>query len=222
MYLVLGSCRTCTIMYNSKLDCLNTWKEVGKRGENKCIIGRVWTINEHFEILNLILNKKSPSDYIGMEFEKYSDIENNINFIRKNFSKIKGIIMEVSSIKYYTHKINNKLIHNVIHSKKENKFNENILQENEIDSYINKIINLVPDKNIIFINHLLHELIPNRRLIHKCLNKINSKNSLVITPSEMWKNSNPDNYLADQEHYKPEMFYKITQFFDDKITSKFK
>ena len=41
MYLVLGSCRVLVTMNRCKYNCLNTFKEVGKRNVNsKYVLGR--------------------------------------------------------------------------------------------------------------------------------------------------------------------------------------
>jgi len=104
-------------------------------------------------MLKLILGIKCKEDYIGHEYD-YNEIEENILYIRNPWNKIKGII-EPSSIKYYTDK-NNKLIHNFIHSKKifdPLKHKQNILSEDENNYYLQKIIALLHNKSIIFVNH---------------------------------------------------------------------
>lgn len=65
-------------------------------------------------MIKLILGLKCKEDYIGHEYD-YNEIEENILYIRNSWNKIKGIIIEPSSIKYYTDK-NNKLIYNFWYS----------------------------------------------------------------------------------------------------------
>ena len=102
MYLVLGSCRVLVTMSYSKFDCFNTWSVVGNRNKNpKYIIGRGWSINEHCDMIKLILGIKNKEDYVGHEYN-YDEIEESILHIRSCWDEIKGVIIEPSSIHYYT------------------------------------------------------------------------------------------------------------------------
>lgn len=203
MFLTLGSCRVLVTMNHSRFECLNTFRQPGKRHLNpKKIIGRSWSINEQYELLLLILSKKPITKYKGCEFT-YDEIKENIEYIRSMFDKIEGVIIEPSSIKYYTDK-NENLIHNIEHHKEEIMSNvkKHILTEEEIDLYLNKIINLLQNKKIIFVNHFLHTKIPNRMLINKCLKKITNKNVKIVTPSNLWDNNSKWDFLKDEKHYK--------------------
>ena len=89
MYLALGSCRVLVTMSYSKYNCLNTWSVVGQREKNSNkIIGRGWSLNEHYEMIKLILGIKCKEDYIGHEYD-YNKIEENILYIRNSWNKIK-------------------------------------------------------------------------------------------------------------------------------------
>ena len=218
MYLVLGSCRVLVTMSYSKYNCLNTWSVVGNRGENpNKIIGRGWSLNEHYEMIKLILGIKCKEDYIGHEYN-YNKIGENILYIRNSWNKIKGIIIEPSSIKYYTDE-NNKLIHNFIHSEiNPLKHKQNILSEDENNFYLQKIIELLHNKSIIFVNHFLHSNIPNRKLINKCLNQIDKKNVIVVTPSNLWNNETKFDYIKnDETHYKDKKINDICKYIDTHI-----
>ena len=82
MYLVLGSCRVLVTMSYSKYHCLNTFAVVGQRDVNpNKLIGRGWSINEHYEMIKLILGIKCKEDYIGHEYN-YNVIEENVLYIR--------------------------------------------------------------------------------------------------------------------------------------------
>lgn len=222
MFLVLGSCRVTITLSRSKYQCLNTWKKISGRNNNSNkIIGRGWTINEHYEMIKLILGDKKPDNYIGNEYD-YSSIEENILYIKNHWDDIKGIIIEPSSIKYYTDK-NNKLIHNVHHAKNNlSEYKLNILSEDEIDFYLKKIMELLPDKYIIFVNHFLHRNLPNRNLINKCLNKICNDNVIVITPSNLWNNETKFNYVDRGEyHYRRDKINDICIYVDNMIGMHF-
>ena len=55
-----------------------------------------------------------------------------------------------------------------------------------------------------FVNHFLHNKIPDRLLINSCLNKIKNSNNnvIVITPSDLFHSNPYDFILADNIHYK--------------------
>jgi hypothetical protein len=216
MFLVLGSCRVLVTMNSSKFNCLNTWKEIGKRDLNsKCIIGRGWSINEHFEMLQLILGFKKCSEYVGDEYS-YEHIKYNINYINNVFSDIKGIIIEVSSLKFFLDSSNN-IIHNITIENRNN-ITSKKLNEEEMMFYLIELIKLLPNKKIYFVNHFLHQEIPERLLINKCLNKIKNDNVIIITPSDLF-NDKPYDFIAnDNIHYKNnETIHLIAKYIDNII-----
>ena len=139
------------------------------------------------------------------------------------FNKLDGIIIEVSSLKYCIE--NNKIVHN----RKDPRVNS-ILNNNDMNNYLKKIIDLIPNKKIIFINHFLHHKINNRLLINKCIKDYEStyKNILVITPSELWNNNFKDGisnkFLSDENHYIkiPKLLKKVCNFIDEKIINYYK
>lgn len=216
VFLVLGSCRVLVTMNSSKFNCLNTWKEIGKRNLNsKYIIGRGWSINEHFEMIQLILGLKSPSKYVGDEYS-YENIKDNIKYINDIFSDIKGLIIEVSSLKFFSD-LNNNIIHNITNENRNIRISKK-LNEEEIMFYLTELIKLLPDKKIFFVNHFLHEKIPDRLLIDKCLNKIKNDNIIIITPSDLFSD-NPFNFITnDNIHYKNnEIIQTIAKYIDNII-----
>ena len=216
MFLVLGSCRVLVTMNHSKYKCLNTFKEVGKRNLNpKCLIGRGWSINEHFEMIQLILGFKKHTEYIGDEYS-YDDIKQNIDFINNNFNDINGLIIEVSSLKYFKDS-SGKIIHNITLENRTDRTCEK-LNEEETTFYLRELIKLVPNKKIYFVNHFLHDKIPDRLLIDKCLNKIKNDNIYIITPSILFED-NPCNFLSnDNIHYKNnEIIHLIAKYIDSII-----
>ena len=101
-------------------------------------------------------------------------MRSNIKVIRSLFNELDGVIIEVSSLKYLYK--NNLLVHN----RKENSLKKlyRTLEKHEIYDYVNKIINILPNKKIIFINHFLHFKIKNRELINYCLK--NPKKNIKI------------------------------------------
>lgn len=218
MFLVLGSCRVLVTMNNSKFNCLNTWKEVGKRNLNpNYIIGRGWSINEHFEMLKLILGLKKCSEYVGDEYS-YEDIKENINYINNVFSDIKGIIIEVSSLKYFTD-YNNKIIHNITIENRNDRTPKK-LNEDEMIFYLTQLITLLPNKKIYFVNHFLHNKIPDRLLINSCLNKIKNDNVIIITPSNLFQ-CNPYDFIStDNTHYKNNEIIQLIAKYIDEIIEK--
>lgn len=221
MILTLGSCRVLITMNHSQFHCLNTWQELRKRNLNpKCIIGRSWSPNEIYEMLQLILGFKDVSDYCGHEYT-YEGIRSNIEFIREKFvtKKIHTVIMEVSSLKYYLTK-DHKLVHNVIHEKINPEWTEKILSEKEVDFYVRKIVGLLPDVKIIFVNHFLHTRIPNRLLINKCLQKVKRlypNQVLVLTPSANWSIETEHHWLQDPGHYHHLVQIRLAKWFDERI-----
>ena len=210
----LGSCRVLVVMNHSKFYFYNTFYEQGKREINpKFVIGRGYSLKEHYEMILLILNKKKYIDYIGNEYPDYSDISNNISEIRNNFQNIKVFIIEVCSLKYYTDN-NNRLIHNI---QNHSKYTENNLLEKDCHFYIEKILELLPDKKILFVNHFLHTKIDNRILINKCLQKYKSENINVVIPSDLWNLETEKNYLSDPNHYKSDKYKDIANYLDNHI-----
>jgi hypothetical protein len=188
-------------MNNSKYKCFNTYN-------TNTIIGRSWSINEHYDMIRLILNLKHNSQYVGDEYENYDQIKDNIIAIRNEFHNIEGIIIENSSLKYYTNK-DNKLVHNVMMRKQ---YVEHIVDQ---DYFIQKIIDLLPDKKIIFVSHFLHTKIVNRLVICQCLQKYVSKNVILIIPSLLWENINPLLYLRDENHYRVDKEKVIANYIDN-------
>ena len=223
MILVLGSCRVCIPLLESKFDCLNTFSRL--TGKQYYRIGDVWSINDHYETLQLILGRKDTNKYVGIRYQKYKDISENILFIRKNFDKIKMVIMECSSIKYFTD-LEGNLIHNLIHSKINDKCKHKYLKKelsvNEINLYINNIIKILPNKKICFVNHFLHSKIPNRLLMNNCYEnflKTYKKNNLfILTPSDNWTDDNASDWLSDPNHYHDYVLNKIYIWFDLNIS----
>ena len=117
----------------------------------------------------------------------------------------------------------------IVHNRRDPKVNS-ILNNNDMNNYLKKIIDLIPNKKIIFINHFLHFKIDNRRLINKCLKDYenNYKNILIITPSDLWNNNFnngiSNKILHDNTHYikTHEVLKKVCKFIDDKIINYFK
>lgn len=220
MYLALGSCRALVTMNHSEFPFLNTWHEVGNRSANaNHIIGRSWTANEIYGILMLILGKKDASNYRGHEYKTYEAIKGNIEFIRQNFHLIEGVVIEVPSLKYYVTPDNN-LVHNVIHEKLKDhpEWTERVLREEEVDKFLQRIIDLLPGKKIVFLNHFLHTKVPNRLLLNRCMQKTvannKNKNVRVLTPSQFWTVETEKDWLKDPAHYHPHVIPKIAKWID--------
>ena len=215
MYLVLGSCRVVVTMHYSKYNCINTCKPLGTRNLHpKCILGRGWSINEHCEMIRLLLGFKQDTEYVGDMFS-YEDIQHNIEYIKTTFNDIKGIIVEVSSLKY-ARDPNGKLIHNLTMGNRTVKMER--LSEEEMMVYLREFVQLLPNKKIYFVNHFLHTKIPDRLLIDKCLHAIKNDNVVVITPSDLFTD-NPSDFLSDDSiHYKNEEIKQvIARYIDDII-----
>ena len=61
----------------------------------------------------------------------------------------------------------------------------------------------------------MHNNIPNRNLINKCLNKIHNKNVIIVTPSNLWNNKTKFIYIKkDEAHYKDEKINDICKYID--------
>lgn len=220
MILILGSCRVSITMNHSNYMCLNTWQELRKRNLNpKFIIGRSWSANELYEMLRLILGHKHESAYVGHEY-LFDSIRSNLQIIRENFANfVDCIVMEVSSLKYYV-TADGKIVHNVVHEKLRPEWKEKVLSEAEMDYYLNKITELVPNKKIIFVNHFLHTRVPNRLLINKCLEKVQSRKPeqvRVVTPSNLWSIATEKDWLVDPQHYHHHILIKMARWFDNHI-----
>lgn len=218
MYLALGTCRALVTMNHSEFPFLNTWHEVGNRSANaNHIVGRSWSPNEIFGMLMLILGKKDPHKYVGHEYKTYDAIQSNIEFIRQHFSNLKGVVIEVASLKYYVTP-DNKLVHNVIHEKLKDhpEWIERVLTEDEVNKFIQRIIDVLPGKKIIFLNHFLHTKVPNRLLINRCLKRTlaRCKNVRVLTPSQFWTLQTEKNWLKDPAHYHPHVIPEIAKWID--------
>jgi hypothetical protein len=227
MYLALGTCRALVTMNHSEFPFLNTWHEVGNRSANaKHIIGRSWSPNEIFGMLMLILGQKDSNNYCGHEYKTYESIKGNIEFIRQQFhnNNIQGVVIEVASLKYYVSP-DNKLVHNVIHEKlhEHPEWKEHVLTEEQVNKFLQRIIDFLPGKKIIFLNHFLHTKIPNRLLISQCLqktlanNKNNNKNIRVLTPSQFWTVETESQWLKDPAHYHPHIVPKIANWIDTNL-----
>ena len=220
MILCLGSCRLLITMNHSDYECFNTWQELGKRNLNpKYIIGRSWSPNELYGMLQLILGNKAETNYIGHEYS-FDSIRHNIQTIRENFVPFVDVIMmEVSSLKYYV-TADNKLVHNVVHEKLKPEWREKTLSESDTDYFLSKIVELLPNKKIIFVNHFLHTQVPNRLQINKCLQKVQSKfphQVSVVTPSSLWTVATEKEWLQDPHHYHHHVLPKIAHWFDDHV-----
>lgn len=222
MYLALGTCRALVTMNHSEFPFLNTWHEVGNRSANaKNIIGRSWSPNEIFGMLMLILGKKDPNNYRGHEYKTYEAIRSNIEFIRQQFfsNNIHGVVIEVASLKYYVTP-DNKLVHNVIHEKLKDhpEWIERVLSEEEVNKFLQRIIDLLPGKKVLFLNHFLHTKIPNRLLINRCLQKtLVNKNVRVLTPSQFWTVETEKDWLKDPAHYHPHIIPRIANWIDNNL-----
>ena len=222
LHLVLGTCRIMPVMKFSKLNCIHTWTYKDNYKDKHYNLGRTYSINEAYEMLLLILGDKNESEYIGHEYS-FDEIKENIKYIRRMFNKLDGIIIEVSSLKYC--KKNNTVVHN----RRDSTVNSS-LTKNDMENYLKKIVNLVPEKKIIFINHFLHFRIDNRLIINKYLKDYenNYENILVITPSELWDNNFSigisKKFLSDENHYIKisEVLNKVCIFIDDKIINYYK
>lgn len=219
IFLVLGSCRITIPLNESEHFCINTWKELENRESNsKLIIGRGWTSIEHYQMIKLILELKDPKDYCGDEYT-FDKIKSNIDIIKNNFKKIKGIILEISSLKYFTDS-NNRLIHNVIHKDLlENEYIENILCYEENLFYLNKIRDLVPDKKLYFVSHFMHINLTPRIVIKNSIEEFikNDNNSKLIIPSLLWTDKTKHEYLHhDELHYKNnDIIKKIKNYLEE-------
>jgi hypothetical protein len=92
------------------------------------------------------------------------------------------------------------------------------LTEEEVNKFLQRIIDLLPGKKIIFLNHFLHTKIPNRLLINRCLQKTmannNKKNICVLTPSQFWTVETENQWLKDPSHYHPHVIPKIAKWID--------
>lgn len=212
MFLVLGSCRVIVTMNHSKYFCHNTFQEQGCRHLNpKNVIGRGYSLKEHYEMLMLIFGKKKVYDYVGDEYKDINEIIKNIENIRSCLNEITCVIIEPCSLKYYKD-VKNRLVHNVLnHNGIYKEFN---MTAEECHLYIKKIIELLSDKKIIFVNHFLHNSIPSRILIRDCLKIHQSKNVNMITPSEKWNINNVSDYLADPNHYRNDKYKEIANYID--------
>jgi len=193
--LAIGSCRICTVL-NEYQNTYNTWAEVGNRNLNaKHVIGRSWSINEQLELLKLIKGDKSFVEYVGCEYQEIESIKDSLLFLRKEFDKLDAIIVEVSSLRYFQNK-DNKLIHNIVHSKKHSLVMKNV-SSGEFKKTVKDFIEY-SRKPIFFVSHFDRKSKPYREVIWENLKKVSAeyKNVFLIDLSIM-----PNLKIAGGEHY---------------------
>lgn len=218
MYLVLGSCRAFEAVFHSK----NNYCPLASQYNfsNRCgYLGRGWSSLEHLHLLRLINGTKPIKNYRGVEVDAES-FEKSLRWTQGEWKNITGVIMEISSIKYF--KKDGHLFHNLPKKFWKRPFQQFKLSESEMMETLNEIVKILHGKRIIFVNHFLHTKVPNRLLIDSCLQKMKSDNVLVITPSDLWDEKTENLYLRDPVHYKKGIRRKIAKYFDNCIKSHFK
>jgi hypothetical protein len=182
-------------------------------------IGRTYSLIDTYELLKCIItNNKNINSH---EFRSNTNLfKQRINNMK--LSNIDLFVIEISSLKYYTHFYENndsKILFspNFGKTRSLSKYKLNILTEKEMDYYFNKIIELLFNKKILFVFHLKSDIIPNRMLIKNNLikninktNKTNKNNIMFIQPEKLLNTDtdNVDKYLDDDNHYNTEG-YKI-------------
>lgn len=199
---LLGSCRVRNIYTHLNEEDI----KYNLINYDKDMIGRTYTLNETYELLKSIITSKK--NICSHEYRNMQELfKRNINAI--NVKNIDIFVIEISSIKYYTH-LNENMDSNIVFSPNHgrrslSKYELNKLSEQEMDYYFNKIIALLDNKKILFVCHLKSDIIPNRILIKnnliKNIQKCNNDNILFVDPTELLNTDNIDKYLTDDYHY---------------------
>ena len=200
-----------------------------------CIIDRCHSLPEFYELLTYLYNNdKNHKDNI-LTTLKNDNLDKYIDFLRSKIHEIDIFIFEFCSLKYYKTD-NAKIVYGMYKSYLDNKntnhlrnikkthgnISEYELTNNEINHYLNLLIELISikhNKKIIFVTHYMHRSITNREIIKNFLNTITSKynNIFVFTPSDLWSVHNVSDFLLDDEnHYLVQKIPAVFYFFRQK------
>jgi hypothetical protein len=195
--LSIGSCRICTVL-NKYQNTYNTSEKIrGRHLNQKCIIGRSWSINEQLDLLKLIKGDKPLIEYVGDDFPSIEQIKDNLLFLREKFNQIDAVVVEVSSLRYYQN-TDNKLIHNIQHNKiKANAYIHKDMSPAEFEKKIKEFIKY-SGKPIFFVSHFDRKSKPYREVIWEKIKKVSTEheNIFLIDTSLM-----PNIQTRDSEHY---------------------
>ena len=216
-----GSCRLLnTISYNNNYGCniLHGLKNRNLFGYN--FLGKLHDINAHIQLIKLIRGeiemelphlKKFLSIYNNEKWKPteidFDSLSESLINLKNNIDNCDYYIFEICSIKSY--KMNNYYCHH-------EQFMNNIIDpeceiiifdEIELSKKINELIDLLPNKKIIFQCHFRPNIIfnddskkiENREIIYNSILKCCNKNVYVYDPSFIITN-NLD-LLADENHF---------------------
>jgi len=197
-----------------------------------CIIDRCHSLPEFYELLIYLYNNDTNHKDNILTTLKNDNLDKYIDFLRSKIHEIDIFIFEFCSLKYYKTD-NGKIVYGMYKSyldtknnthlrnikKKHGNITEYELTNNEINHYLNVLIELISikkNKKIIFVTHYMHRSISNREIIKNFLDTITDKyNSIfVFTPSDVWSVDNVSDFLQDDEnHYLVEKIPTIFYFF---------
>ena len=208
--LAVGSCRIGTPLF--RYNAYNTWPWSGNRKNSKYPIGRSWSINEQLELLKLIKGDKSFDKYVGQDVS-IEYIKDNLLFLRKAYDDIDALVVEVSSLRYYTDKYG-KLVHGIIHSQLHN-FSYHNISKNEFYEMTEDFIDYCK-KPIFFVSHFDRKRKDYREVIWEVLKTISNKNDniFLIDPSKL---PNLSECVRGYEHYDDSKLKDVSEFMINEI-----
>jgi hypothetical protein len=208
--LLLGTCRTRIVfqkedIFSDKYNLINNKTDY---------IGRSYSVYDTYELLRCIKDKKINilTDELKTTRKQF---KRNLRIISDNFNDIDLFLIEISSMKYYTH-VNDFMDSNILMSPNFGKVIShklNTLDEEQMDYYFEKIMSILEGKKIIFMTHFNNYQTKNRTLIMKNLTKNvirykDNKNIKFLTPEKLLQCDNVNEYLKDGNHYHP-LFYDV-------------
>jgi hypothetical protein len=231
--LSFGSCRIQALF-----DVYSEYEDIffeNKIGSQYSIIDRCHSLPEFYELLLYLYNSDTNHTDNILTTLKNDDLDKNIDFLRSKINEIDIFIFEFCSLKYYK-TANGKIVYGMYKSyldnkntnhlrsikKKHGNITEYELTNDEINHYLNLLIELILIKNnkkIIFVSHYMHRSIQNREIIKNSLDIIISKynNIFVFTPSDLWSVENLSDFLLDDEnHYLVKKIPIVFNFFRQK------
>ncbi len=212
----IGSCRCLTplyylnnenmIIYNS----LSNWyikpTFLGKLHNTKQIIQFIKFIKKEIELPNDVLELflTTYSSFINPCFARHNNPHEIVDTIHNEINNIEYVFIEVCSIKIFKYNNHHVSIEHIKHP--DNGINKNNIEyelqtKEDLINDLEEIIQLLPNKKIIFITHFNFDDIPNRQIINEALTFITNKYNLqIFRPYEDLDIKNILRHM-DNEHY---------------------
>lgn len=216
--LAIGSCRILVTLNRFEIYTYNTWEQIGRRDLNpKSLIGRSWSINEHLELLKLIRGDKLHKSYKGSELSLVA-IRPCLNHLQKIYERITALVVEISSLRYYTHP-DGTIIHNVIHSRIKSSCSHHKLTLEQHKRYLEEFIEY-SEKPIFFVSHFDMKSRGYRQEIWQSIKEAAEKYSNIFCiDASIQPNLS---IMDDNEHYTAEGFCNARKYIGDIILENIK